>query len=182
MIYPELMLFIYLCLSILSLVVLVLLIHKYLVDDNKKSAVHTITRMLSIMTFFLLFDSIINLILYASQLRLLPVYMFIIFSSYKIELITKLGIFFSTIVIVHFLMEKRIEQFKDHETSLMKLQTLNHELEKKTKELEYSHETLQKKLHQLESFNEIAKHREVKMLSLIKKIEDLEKQLKKGKN
>ena len=76
-------------------------------------------------------------------------------------------------------MEKRIEEFKNNEKALFKLEKLNKELETRTKKMETFQEKQEKKLHELERFNDIAKKREAKMLDLIKKINILEAKLKK---
>ena len=91
----------------------------------------------------------------------------------------KLGIFISMIFIVHFIMGKNIEYFKNIESSLSKLQTLKHELEKRAHELEGSKQVLETKVHELEKYNEIERERETKMMHLIKKIELLEGKIKK---
>ena len=64
---------------------------------------------------------------------------------------------------------------------MKKLELMNKELEKRAEQLQESQETLQKKVHELERFNAIAKERETKMLQLIKKIEVLETKLQKRK-
>ena len=76
-------------------------------------------------------------------------------------------------------MENRIEEFKNKDDSFGKLEKLNHELEKRAKELEMSQDVLQRKVEELERFNDIAKQREGKMVELIEKIEVLEKKLRK---
>jgi len=75
-------------------------------------------------------------------------------------------------------MENRIEEFGNKETAFDKLLRLNAELSKKAEEMETTHEVLQKKVQELERYNEIAKMREAKMVVLIKKIEYLESKLK----
>ena len=91
------------------------------------------------------------------------------------------GIFISTILIVHFIMGNHIEKLKTREETFHLLHGLNHELEKRAKELESSQEMLQRKVQELERYNEIAKERELKMLSLIKKEENIEENLRKKK-
>ena len=93
----------------------------------------------------------------------------------------KVGVFGSIVLITHFIMEKRIEEFRSNEINIQKLQKLNHELEMKTRELEQAQEKQEQKLHELEKFNDIAKNREIKMLDLIKKIDKLEKKKVKKK-
>jgi len=178
----EFTLFMYLCLTILNFIIFSLLIHKYATDTHKKSNAHNVTKLLAILTFFLLLDSMYQFFLHASQRRIFSPSLYIRLSNPKIELGVSIGLFLSLVMIVHFLMEKRIEQLRDNEKSIDKLQMLNHELEKKTKELEHNQEVQERKLDELERFNKIAHQREAKMLGLIRKIEELEAQIKSKKS
>jgi len=172
MIYSEFMIFIYVIISLLTLVLFALLSFKYFKDRNINYRTHSLTKLLLFLIFFLFMDSFIFLLETPDTLlytHLNPIF----------DLISKGGIFFSLVLITHFLMERRIEEFKNNEKALFKLEKLNKELETKTKKMETFQEKQEKKLHELERFNEIAKKREAKMIDLIKKINILEAKLKK---
>lgn len=139
------------------------------------------TKLLALLTFFLFVDAFYYTLLYASQYRLLPESIFFRLSIPSLQVLPKFGIFVATILLVHFIFDKKIEKFKDKETGMRKLELMNKELEKRAEELQDSQATLQEKVHELEKFNTIAKERETKMLNLIKKIEVLETKLQKKK-
>ena len=126
-------------------------------------------------------DAFYYTLLYASQYRLLPESIFFRLSIPSLQVLPKFGIFVATILLVHFIFDKKIEKFKDKETGMRKLELMNKELEKRAEELQDSQATLQEKVHELEKFNTIAKERETKMLNLIKKIEVLETKMQKKK-
>lgn len=174
-------LFISLTISFLSLVIFVMLTLKYFMDKNKSLRTHALTRLLAIVTLFIMVDSVYYTLFYASQYGYLPQVLYYRLSSPFIELVPKIGIFISVVFTIHFLMEKHIERFKSAEESLITLESMNKELDKKARDLESSQDNLQKKVLELEKFNEIAKSREESMLDLIKKIEVLENKLNKKK-
>lgn len=165
--------------TILSLIITFLLLHKHLKDKDKKYATHSLTILLYILSFFIFIDGFYHSLLYLSQFGFISQKIFFVLTSYHIQLLPKLGIFIASVFIVHFLMEKRIEDFKIKEDSLAKLKKYNFELETKLKETEKIQDTLFKKTQELEKYNEIAKQREEKMYELMKKIETLEKKIKK---
>ncbi len=167
--------------SLLSLILFSMLLKKYLKDKHKNFSTHSLTKLLASLTFFLFIDGFYYSILYMSQYGIISSKLFYDLSNIYVELLPKLGIFISSVMIVHFLMEKRIEEFKTKEESLEELQKLNQELEKKAIDMEQNQDKLQKKLLELERFNDIAKSREENMLNLIKKIELLENKLKTKK-
>ena len=168
---------VYLSIGILSTLMLLLLLFKYIKDNHQKYGIHALTRMLIILTFFLALDGVYNYFLYASKIQLISPKLFVIFSEPGVMIWPNLGIFISSVVMVHFILEKRIELFKENEISLTKLVKLNKELEVKAHELEKEHEFLQSRIFELEKHNEIAKDREKKMMDLLKKVDALEKQL-----
>ena len=178
--YLELL--IYFSFSLLSLITFILLVSSYIKDGKKRYSIHSLTRLLVVLTFFTFITGLYNFILRLSQQGFLPISLFYSLSNTSIELIPNLGILVSTILIVHFIMEKRIEEFKKKEDTIVELHKLNHELEKKATELEHSEEILQKKVMELERFSDVAKQREEKMISLIKKVEELENKSIKKKN
>ncbi len=177
----ELVILVYFSLSLLSLVISVLLFNKFFKDKNENFEIHALTKALAILTFFLFVDAFYYTLLYASQHNFLPQNIFFRLSVPSFQVLPKFGIFVATILLVHFIFDKKIEQFKDRETGIRKLELMNKELEKRAEELQGSQATLQKKVHELERFNTIAKERETKMLQLIKKIEVLETKLQKKK-
>ena len=126
-------------------------------------------------------DAFYYTLLYASQYRFLPESIFFRLSIPSLQVLPKFGIFVATILLVHFIFDKKIEKFKDKEMGMKKLELMNKELEKRAQELQDSQGTLQKKVNELERFNTIAKERETKMLNLIKKIEVLETKMQKKK-
>jgi hypothetical protein len=162
----------------LSFILFVLLMHKFIKDKHKKYSTHSLTKLLAVLTFFLFVDGAYYSILFASQYGYISSKYFFVLSDIRYQIIPKLGIFISAVFIVHFIMEKRIEEFKKKEDSLEELEKLNHELEKKAADMESSQDNLQKKVVELEKFNDIAKSREENMVELIKKIELLESKLK----
>jgi uncharacterized membrane protein (DUF106 family) len=177
--YMQIILLVSYSITILSLIIFFLLLHKYLNTKHKNYVVHSITKMLSVLAFFLFIEGLYSSLLYTSQYNLISPGFYYALSGTYLEVVPRVGIFITAIFIIHFLMEKRIEQFKNNEDTLGKLQKLNHELEKRAKELQTTQNTLQTKVLELERFNLIAKDREAGMLDLIKKIEILETKLKK---
>jgi len=169
----------YISLTLLSMTIFFILIFKYLKDRGKKYDAQALTKLLSILMFFISIDSLYYSLLYSSEHRFLPEILFFRLSNPIMQILSKLGVFISTILVVHFLMEKRIEKIKLNEDSLGELEKLNHILEEKALELEGSQDDLQKKVEELERFNTIAKEREASMVQLIEKIEKLEKKIKK---
>ncbi|NTV24232.1 MAG: hypothetical protein HGA85_07755 [Nanoarchaeota archaeon] len=161
--------------TMLSLISFALVTTKFLKYRKKKYSTHSIIRMISLQTLFLFVVGLYNLILYASQYRYISPMFFYAMSGQALQLIPNFAVLMTTVVIVYFIMEKKIEEFTNHEDSLNQLQSLNHELVKRANELETSHNQLQRKVVELEKFNEIAKSREEKMIALAKKIEVLEK-------
>ena len=126
-------------------------------------------------------DAFYYTLLYGAQYGFLPQNIFYKLSIPSYQVLPKFGIFVATIFLVHFIFDKKIEQLKDKETGMQKLELMNKELEKRAEELQDSQNLLQQKVHDLEKFNTIAKERETKMLQLIKKIEVLETKLQKKK-
>ncbi len=171
--------FIYLTFSILCLITFILLLQKLINDRGKHYTITSITRILALMTFFLFLTGCYNFVLKASQFGLISQTVYYRIIGLNVELIPNLGILVSTIFLVYFIMQNKIEEFKKKEDSLIELDKFNHDLEKKAVELESSQEKLQKKVVELEKYNEIAKDREKTMIDLIKKIDTLEKKVKK---
>jgi hypothetical protein len=170
-----------LSISLLSFILFSILLHKYLSEPNKKYRIHALTKLLIALTFFLFIDGAYYSLLFATQYQLLWPSLFFILTEPQFQIIPKLGIFISAVFVVYFIMEKHIEEFKNKEDTLNLLEKLNHELEKKAEDMESAQDHLQKKVIELEKFNDIAKTREQKMIDLIGKIELLETQLKKKK-
>ncbi len=177
----ELVILVYFSLSLLSLIISILLFNKFFKDKKEKYEIHSMTKLLALLTFFLFTDSFYYTLLYGSQYRFLPESIFFKLSIPSLQVLPKLGIFIATIVLVHFIFDKKIEKFRDREKGIKKLELMNKELEKKAEELQDSQDILRKKVNELERFNTIAKERETKMLNLIKKIEVLEEKLEKKK-
>jgi hypothetical protein len=170
-----------LSISLLSFILFSILLHKYTSEPNKRYRIHALTKLLIALTFFLFIDGIYYSLLFATQYRLIWPNLFFILTEPQFQIIPKLGIFISAVFVVQFIMEKHIEEFKNKEDNLVLLEKLNHELEKKAAGMESAQEHLQKKVIELEKFNDIAKTREQKMVDLIEKIEVLETRLKKKK-
>ncbi len=177
--FVELAILVSISISLLSISIFFILMYKYFKDSNKMHRVHALTRLLAILAFFLFLDGLYYILYYTSQYGILSNEIFYSMTETNLRLLPQLGIFISTVLIVHFVMENRIEEFKNKDESFGKLEKLNHELEKRAKELETSQDVLQRKIEELERFNDIAKQREVKMVELIEKIEFLEKKLRK---
>ena len=178
MIFIEIAIVVCFSITLLSMIIFFLLLYKYNKEPNKQLRIHALTKLLLVLTFFLLIDGLYYSLLYLSQYRLIPEWIYPYLTETNLLIIPKLGIFISTILVTHFLMENRIEEFGNKETAFDKLLRLNAELSKRAEEMESTHETMQKKVEELEKYNEIAKMREAKMVVLIKKIEYLESKLK----
>ena len=178
MIFIEVAIVVCFSITLLSTILFFLLLYKYNKEPNKQLRIHALTKLLLVLTFFLVVDGLYYSLLYLSQYSWIPEGIFSYLTETNLLIIPKLGIFISTILVTHFLMENRIEEFGNKETAFDKLLRLNAELSKKAEEMETTHEVLQKKVQELERYNEIAKMREAKMVVLIKKIEYLESKLK----
>ncbi|MBT3463980.1 hypothetical protein HN451_03260, partial [archaeon] len=95
-----------------------------------------------------------------------------------IQIISKVGVFGSIVFLAHFAYDKKFEELKDKEHSVLELKEINKQLEIKTLEMERSQAMQERKLKELERFNTIAKEREAKMMKLLKKADKIERKLK----
>ena len=179
MVPPGLIILVYFSLSLLSLTISLLLMYKYLKDTKKNYRIYAITKALSFLTFFIFVDGLYYAIMFSAQYNLFPLSVFITLSNPAMQVLTKLGIFISTVFIVYFIFNKNIEVLKDREANFARLQQYNKELQRRAHELEASQGSLKRKVWELERFNEIAQSRELKMIDLIKKIEYLESKMRK---
>ncbi|MEM2138588.1 MAG: hypothetical protein QXM96_00325 [Candidatus Woesearchaeota archaeon] len=165
--------------TLLSLIACFYLIYHYFKDRKKNYSTHALIRMLYVLTFFIFIDNLYHSFLTLSQYNIINEKYFYFLSSLNLQILPKIGIFISSVFLIHFIMEKRIEEFKSKEDSLNELKILNQELEKKVIQSEKAQESLEKKMHEVEKYNEIAKEREQKMIELMKKIDILENKIKK---
>ena len=170
----EFIIFMYVIISIISLVLFVMLSVRFF-KESEKLIITNITKVILLMLFFIFLDSFFNSLTYFLGITSHAVF----YSNEIVQLISKLGIFVSISFLAYFVYARKFEELKQKEISVFELQSLNKELESKTKEMEISQEQQEKKLKELEKFNEIAKQREMKMMSLIKKIDKIEKKIKK---
>jgi len=177
----AIIIFIYLVFSLLCLMTFSLLVYKLSKGTEKHYTINSVARILASMTFFLFLTGVYNFFLKLSQYSLISPVIYYRLTNINVELVPNLGILVSTIFLVYFIMQNKIEEFKRKEDSLLELGKLNHELEVKALEMESSQEKLQKKIFELEKYNDIAKDREKKMVDLIQKIEVLEQKIKKNR-
>jgi sensor histidine kinase YesM len=175
--YMEFIVFAHLVIFLLSLVVFILLLHKYFSDRHSHPNVSKLTKTLSLLAFFIALDSLFFCLSYWGTIGLNPL-ITSFFSEKGAQLFSGFGVFLSLISLAYFLLEKNIETFRESEEELKKLQDLNKQLEIRAKEIEISQEMQQKKILELEKFNEVAKDREIKMMEIIKKIEKVETKMK----
>ena len=175
--YMEFVVFAHLVIFLLSIVVFILLVHKFFSDRHKHLNVSKLTKTLSLLAFFIALDSLFFCLSYWGTIGLNPLVKSF-FSEIGAQLFSGVGVFLSLVSLAYFILEKNIETFKESEEELKKLQTLNRQLEVRAKEIEVSQEQQQKKIMELEKFNEVAKEREIKMMEIIKKIEKVETKMK----
>ena len=170
----EFVIFMYVIISIISAIIFVMLSLRFF-KESEKLVVTKLTKTILVMLFFIFLDSFFNSLIY-----FLGVTSHVLFYSNEIiQIISKIGIFGSITLLAYFVYARKFEELRNREVSFLELQELNKELERKTKEMEQSQEKQNRKLRELEKFNDIAKEREMKMMSLLKKIDKLEGKLKK---
>ena len=170
----EFVVFMHVIISIISLVIFIMLSTRFL-KESKKLIITKITKVILVMLFFIFLDNFFKSMTYFSEVTSHAIF----YSTEIIQIISNLGIFVSIVLLAYFVYGRKFDELKKKEVSFMELQGLNKELEKKTLEMEKSQETQERKLKELERFNDIAKEREMKMMNLLKKIDKLEGKLKK---
>ncbi|MFH2020567.1 MAG: hypothetical protein ABIJ34_04085 [archaeon] len=170
--YTDILVFTQLIIGLLSFVIFILLVTKFIGDNKKDYTIHRLTKTLAFLAFFMFLDNIFYCVSYFTGLGLSDK-ISDLFSSTGFQFFSTLGIFISLVLLTYFIFDKRIEHLKRSEDDLTLMQELNMHLEKKAKELESAHEQQHNKIVELEKFNEIAKEREAKMRELTKKIESL---------
>jgi len=170
----EFIIFMYVIISIISAVLFCMLSIRFF-KGSKKFIVTKLTKVILIMLFFIFLDGFCNSLTYFLGITSHTIF----YSNEIVQIISKFGIFVSIVLLAHLVYSGKFEELKKKEISVLELQVLNKELGNKTREMEVSQEKQEKKLKELERFNEIAKQREMKMRSLIKKIDKLESKLKK---
>src|SRR3989344_2144323 len=83
---------IYFTFSFISVITLILLVHAYWKDKHKEYSIHSLTKLLIMLTFFLSFMGIYNFVLHLSQYNLIWPALFFKMSEVNFELIPNLGI------------------------------------------------------------------------------------------
>ncbi len=170
----EFVTFTYVIISIISAIIFVMLSLRFF-KESEKFIVTKLTKVILVMLFFIFLDSFFNSLTYFLGITTHALF----YSNEIIQIVSKSGIFVSISLLAYLVYARKFEELKNKEVSVLELQELNKEMEKRTQEMEKSQEVQQKRLKELEKFNEIAKEREMKMMSLLKKIDKLEGKLKK---
>ncbi|MBT3721725.1 hypothetical protein HN789_04920 [archaeon] len=167
----EFVIFMHVIISIISVVLFVMLSLRFF-KESKALITTRLTKVLLFLLFFLFLDGFFNTMTYF-------VGTFTMFYSTEIiQIISKVGVFGSIVFLAHFAYDKKFEELKDKEHSVLELKEINKQLEIKTLEMERSQAMQERKLKELERFNTIAKEREAKMMKLLKKADKIERKLK----
>lgn len=169
----EFVIFMYVIISIISAVIFGMLSFKFF-KSSKKLIVTKLAKTILLMLFFIFLDGFFNSLTYFLGITSHALF----YSNEIVQIISKLGIFVSIALLAYLVYEGRFEELKDKEVSVLELQSLNKELEFRTKQMEESQKIQETKLKELEKFNQIAKERETKMMNLLKKVDKIEGKLK----
>ena len=164
----SLILLTHLSFTILSTYLFTIILYKYI--KYKHYSVHSLTRTLAVVTFFLTIVGLYNTTCYMSKYGFLSASIFSTLREPSTQLIPIIGMFVSSVSLVYFIFERRIEEFSNNEELIKRLAHMNSELGEKDIILKMTEENLRDKIKELERYMNIAKEREKRLFTLESKL------------